>query len=192
MSGRSATPTDVDLDPSDLAHQTHAVAKYFNQIKTHEANKILAGGLLKDPTTGSSQLTGTGNTTWNVDIEALAAIVNGVAFESAAQADVAIHSGSFLTGLADGNSCKAAIVLKNVAGTVSQVIVKGTPALTGSEVAPTDTEIQTAVGAGNEWIKIGECTLDRTGDTTVDEAQDNGKRPILGVTVDTDFATFTG
>jgi hypothetical protein len=70
--------------------------------------------------------------------------------------------------------------------------VKGTPDTTGTQVAPTDAEIQTAVGAGNDWVKIAECTLNRTGDTTVTESQDNTGRPVLGVTVDTSFAVFTG
>jgi hypothetical protein len=192
MGARSAGWTAYDVDPSDLAGQTHAISNYFNMIKAHEANRVHAGGIAKDPTTGSSQLTGTGNTTWNVDIEAMIVSVGGVMKELAVQADVAIHSGSFLTGLISGASCIAAVVLKNVAGTVTQAIVKGTPATTGTQVAPTDAEIQTAVGAGNDWVKIAECTLNRTGDTTVTESQDNTGRPVLGVTVDTSFAVFTG
>lgn len=190
MGARSAQPVRYDLDPSDLAHQTHSVANYFNMVKAHEANKVHAGGIVEDPTTPSSQLSGTGNTTWNVDIDAIIAFVDGVGFEEPAQADVAIHSGSFLTGLVDGASCIAAVCLKNVAGVVSWEVVKGTPALTGTQVAPTDVEIQAAVGAGNDWIKVAECTLNRTGDTTVTETQNNLLRPVLSVTVDPDFAYF--
>jgi hypothetical protein len=109
--------------------------------------------------------------------------VDGVLGDIAAAADFDIHSASFLTGLVNGASCIAAIVAKNVSGTVTVVAVKGTPATTGSQRAPTDAEIQAAVGASNPWVKIGECTLNRTGDTTVTETQDNSLRPMLGINV---------
>ena len=191
MSSRSALYTEIDLDPSDLAHQTKSVANYFQMIKTHEANKVLAGGVVEDPTTPSAQLTGTGNTTWSADVSHLAARVGGTQIILAAAADFAIHSGSYLTGFANGSSCIAALVLKNVAGTITMVAVKGTPATTGSQVAPTDGEIQAAVGAGNAWVKVAECTLNRTADTTVTETQADA-RPVLGVNVDTAFGDFTG
>lgn len=192
MSVRSARHTQIKLDPSDLAHQTHAVANYFQMMKTHEANRIHAGGIVKDPTTPSAQLTGTGHTTWSIDVEALIAACGAVLKELAVQADAVIHSGSYLTGFANGSSCIAAVVLKNVSGTVTQAVVKGTPATTGSQVPPTDAEIQAAVGAGNDWVKFAEVTLNRTGDTTVTESQDNTLRPVLGVNVDTNFGAFTG
>lgn len=178
-----------DYQPSDMAHLSDVIANYFEMVRAHGRNHV-EGGIVKDPTTPSAQLTGTGNTTWSCDIEALFSAVAGVGFESAVQADVAIHSGSFLTGLVNGASCIAAVVLKNVAGTVTQAIVVGTPATTGSQLAPTDAEIQAAVGAGNEWVKIAECTLNRTGDTTVTETQNNLVRPILGVTVDANIGDF--
>lgn len=192
MSARSASITEVDLDPSDLAHQTHAVARYFAEIAAHEKNKTIMGGIGADPTTPSSQLTGTGNTTWNVDHSAVEGIVDGVFGSGAAATDLAVHSGSFLTGLVNGASCIAAIVLKNDSGTISVDAVVGTPATTGEQKAPTDGEIQTALGAGVAWIRLFESTLNRTGDTTVTEAQNNQVRPILGVTVAENFATFTG
>lgn len=191
MSSRSVSThanKERTVRPSDLDQLSDIIALYFESIRTHHHNHVMAGGLAVDPTTGSSQLTGTGNTTWNVNVGQLLASVDGVAVELAAAADFAIHSGSFLTGLADGSSCIAALVLKNVAGTITMVAVKGTPAVTGSQVAPTDAEIQTAVGAGNEWVKLAECTLNRTADTTVTETQDNSVRPMLGINVD----LFTG
>jgi hypothetical protein len=132
--------------------------------------------LLTDPSTGSSQLTGEGNTTWNVKIAAHECEVGGVNKVFAEQDDFSVHAGSYLAGFANGTSCIAAIVNKNVSGTVSTVAVKGTPATTGSEVAPTDTEIQAAVGAANAWVKVGEITLERDGDTSVAESQQNTKQ----------------
>jgi hypothetical protein len=192
MSARSEVAVHPDLDPAEFQHQTHALAKWFAELAVHVKNKIVAG-FVTDPTTPSAQLTGTGNTTWSYDMTTLLGIVNGAVGEIAAATDGTIHSGSFLTGLVDGASCVAALVLENNAGTFALTVVKGTPATTGSQKAPTDAEIQTAVGASVPWVKVAECTINRTGDTTVTESQNNNVRPILGVTVGgTDFGAFTG
>jgi len=193
MSSRSvATSANKSriYQPSDMDHLSDIIATYFESIRTHHRNSIQAGGIASAPTTGSSQLTGTGNTTWNVDVSALLATVAGVQAEIAVAVDHSIHAGSFLTGLADGSSCIAALVLKNVSGTISMVSVKATPAVTGSQVAPTDPEIEAVVLAGNDWIKIAECTLNRTADTTVTETQNNLLRPVLGVNVDLSMGDF--
>jgi hypothetical protein len=176
--------------PSDMDHLSDIIALHFESIRTHHANSVQVGGLAIDPTTPSSQLTGTGNTTWNVDVDRLCGTVGGVAIDLAAAADFSIHSGSYLANFADGNSCIAALVLKNVSGTITMVAVKGAAATTGTQVAPTDGDIQTAVGAGNEWVKVAECTINRTGDTTVTESQDNTFRPTLGVNIDTGMGDF--
>ncbi|MBT8428303.1 MAG: hypothetical protein KJN79_00175 [Gammaproteobacteria bacterium] len=189
---RSAAITAVDLDPADLAHQTHAVSNYFNQIKTHEANRVHAGGLAGAPTSASTQLTGAaGVTEWRIDVTALLAAVGGVVKELAVVADEVIHDTTVLVTAA-GQTCWAAVVLKNVAGTISMVTVKGTAAATASAVPPTDAEIQAGVGAGNDWVKIAECEITRTADTTVTQSQDNTKRPMFGINVDENFAAFTG
>ncbi len=193
MSLRSTRPTVVDLDPSDLTQQTHAVALYFNMLKTYEANRVHAGGIVKVATTPSAQLTGVGNTTWSVDVEAIIAACGGVLKEIALAADFSIHAGSFLTGLASLSSAIAAIVLKNVSGTVTMVAVIGTPFVTASGgVGPSDAVIQAAVGAGNAWVQVSEATLNRTADTTVTESWDSTQRPALGINVDEVFATFVG
>jgi hypothetical protein len=192
MSARSEVYTQVDLDPADLAHQTHALARYLGELAIHEKNKVVSGGIATDPTTPSSQLTGTGNTTWNVNHSLVEALVEGVLAELAAGDDLAIHSGSYLTGFANGTSCVAALVVKNDSGTLSVASVKGTPATTGSQKPPTDAEIQTALGAGVSWIRLADLTINRTGDTTVTESQNNQVRPLLGMTVATGFGTFTG
>lgn len=139
-------------------------------------NAVVDGGVVKDPTTPSSQLTGAGNTTWNVDVEALSAIVNSVNGQVAAAADEAIHSGSNL--LANGQSIYAWAVVTESGGTLDVSYVKGTAATTGSQVAPTDTEITAAVSSAN-WAKLALCLLNRTGDTTVTQSQDNSYRSML-------------
>ena len=193
MSARSAS-TQANksriYNPSDMDHYSDIVAGYFESIRTHHRNAIHSGGLAGDPTTGNAQLTGTGNTTWNVDVTALLCCVEGLATELAVAADFSIHSGSFITGFADGESVVAALVLKNDSGTITMDSVQGTPATTGGQVGPTDAEIQAALGAGVSWIKLAETTLNRTADTTVTESHDNTARPLLAVNVDTNMGDF--
>ena len=154
------------------------VAQQGLTVQPTDAVASCEGGDLSGPTTPNAQLTGTGNTTWNVDVAEYAAGLDedGTMKHDivAAGADLSIHAGSYLTGFANGNSCVAAIVAKNDAGTISTDSVKGTPATTGTQVAPTDAEITAEVGHTN-WIKLGETTLNRTADTTVTESHDNTK-----------------
>lgn len=192
MSTRSARYTEIDLDPSDLAGQTHAVANYFQQILTHESNRVHEGGRSGAPTSASTQLTGAGGVTeWRINIAALVVAVAGILADIAASADEVIHDTTNLLN-AVGQTCWAAVVAKNVAGTITVVTVKGTAAATASAVPPTDAVIQAAVGAGNSWVKLAECEITRSGDTAVTQTEDNTIRPVLGVSADTNFATFTG
>jgi len=130
---------------------------------------VLSGGEMSGPTTGSTQASGVGNTDWNIDLAAGLYEVNSTVDAVAASADFDIHSASFLTGLANGSSCIAAIVVKDTAGTLSYDKVKGTPATTGTQVAPTTAEIDTGIGHQN-WTKLGEVTINRDGDTSVTES----------------------
>lgn len=192
MSQRSAGVAQIDLDPSDMMEQTHAIANYFQAIKTHEANRIHASGVgSKAPTTPSTQLTGVGGITeWRVDIDPIVATVDGVIGQLAAASDLVIHNASVLLQI--GESIMAAIVAKNVLGVITLEIVKGAAALTGSQVPASDSAIQAAVGAGNHWVKISELILNRTADTVLTQVEDNSARPILGVNVSTNFGYFAG
>jgi len=144
------------------------------------------GMLHTAPTTPSAQVTGAGNTTWNVDIEAGVVLVGGVALDFGVQADFSIHAGSQFPSFDDGDSAISTIVAKNVAGTITLEVVKGAAAVTGLQVAPTDAEITAQIGLGIDWTKLAECTLNRTGDTTVTQSQDNAKRDFgIAVTVET-------
>jgi hypothetical protein len=145
---------------------------------------------LLEPTTPSSQLTGAGGfLTWNVDLSAGLVTCNGTVFQISEQADLALNSGTAL--VTNGQSCIAALILDDT-GVLRAV--KGTAALTASVRAPTDAAINTAVfnalGAGHEWIKLAECTINRTGDTTVTQSQNNLLRPFLGITVEAAYGGF--
>jgi hypothetical protein len=174
-------------DGPSLAQALRDIADDLATLKAAAGNTLASGsgvveGLMAvDPSAPSTQASGVGSTVWNAgNIEKGWVEVSGVLEDFAAQANFNIHTGSFLTGLVDTFSCKAAIVCKNEHGTVTMIAVKGAPALTANVVAPTDAEIGTAVGAGHTWCKIMECTLNRTGDTAVTESRDLTKRTRSG------------
>ena len=139
-------------------------------LYTYSRSPSVSGGLVSDPTTPSAQLTGTGDTTWNVNIAATLASNSQAGVEPAASEDFEIHGGSEL--VADGESCIAAIVVDYNGGSPTFAAIKGAAATTGEEVAPTDAEITTALGDGY-WVRLAHCTINRTGDTTVTQSQDN-------------------
>ncbi len=162
-----------------------AVVNKMNQLETGKANNVLVdGGVVKDPTTPSSQLTGAAATTWNVDVEALTAIVNSVNGQVAVAADEAIHDTTEL--VEDGESCYAYALLSESGGTIALEYVKGAAAVTGLQVAPTDAEILAGV-TGTNWVKLALCLINRTADTTVTQTQDLSCRGMLVNTAD--FAT---
>lgn len=140
-------------------------------------DRLVAGGLVKAPTTASTQVTGAGATNWNVNADALVAVVDAGVKELLASVDVVIHDTTQY--LVNGQSAIAAVVLKVAAnGTASIVTAKGAAATTGVQVAPDAAAIQTAVGTDLPWLKLGETTLNRTGDTTVTQSYDNTKRDV--------------
>lgn len=188
---RSAVSPSRHIQPSDAAHQYDRLIQHLEQLRTYMQNHV-EGIHAATPTTASDQLTGTGNTDWNVNLSGGLAVVGGVAKHFDVQADYDVHSGSYYPSFANGSSAIATIVAKNDAGTVSLAVVKGAAAVTGSQVAPTDAEIQTSVGAGVSWVKVCELLLNRTADTTVTQSEDNTKRPIPAVTgQDTDFGNWS-
>lgn len=188
MGARSVAITPTTAYKASMRNNApNGLVNRIKMIAAHEANRVLSGFLVEDPTTPSSQAAGVGNTVVNVNRSAGLAVVNGVVYYLAKTDDYALHTGSLYTGFANGQSAVITLCLKNVAGTVTLEIVKGAAALTGAQVAPSDATITAQVGAGNTWIKLAEITINRTGDETMTQSIDNGKRPVLGVTVDTSF-----
>lgn len=139
-----------------------------------DGSGLIEGGYVKDPTTGSTQATGAaGATDWNVDITAALVEVAGVYAEIAAAADYDVHSSTIVhADFQVGKSIVAALVLQNSSGTITVEVVLGSVADTGSEVAPTDAELATAMAAMDGWARLCNCTLNRTADTTVTQSQD--------------------
>jgi len=192
MSNRSvSTPDRAGKTPSEIANRNSKLCQDLEALRTFMRNHI-QGGYLKAPTTSSAQLTGSGNTTFNVNYESGLAVVDGVAASVPLKADLSIHAGSNIGWAAlTTKSCVAAVVAKSVSGVITLVAVKGTVDLDADAVGPTDAVIQAAVGAGNPWVKVGETTLERTADTTVVQTYDNTKRPILCVNEDSQLGDWS-
>src|SRR3990172_3829963 len=92
----------------------------------NQANGIMNGLIVGTPSTPSSQAPGVGNTDWNVDITAGYSYIAAVGGAEVAQVDFNVHTGSLL--LANGQSCLAWIVERNVGGNLTTIPVVGTPA----------------------------------------------------------------
>jgi len=163
--GQGLNPTH---DEPNIASVPRGIADDLAAIGGAAADGVIMGLRAGTPTTGSTQITGAGATNWNVNVEAGSCLVNDVEGNFEPDADRAIHDTTQL--VADGESCYAWIVASEAAGSVSKEDVKGTAATTGTEVAPTDAEIDTAVGH-TRWTKLALCLINRTGDTTVTQSE---------------------
>lgn len=130
-----------------------------------------AASFASAPSTASTQATGAGATAWRVNCAARTVSLGSASASISAAADFSIHSATQLA--ANGQSCRARLVAKNVSGVISVVAVKGTAATTGTETAPSDATVQAAVGAGNAWLQLADVMISRTGDTTVTQTQDS-------------------
>lgn len=141
-------------------------------------NNRIEGAFIKPSTTGSSQLTGTGNGTYLYDISPGFAIVDGKVLEINAAADVACEAAANV--MANGYSKHYMFVAyRSNVGVVTRLTVPGTAALSADAVPPTPAEITAAVPAGCPWVCLGSMVIARTADTTVTEAVDNQYRPMF-------------
>ena len=191
MSQRSVKTDTRRVEPSTMAFHISKIAQDLEALRNQFRNQVLEG-VASTPTTGSTQASGAaGATVWNINHSQIVVTVAGVTQHFVAAADYNIHTGSVYTGLISGTSAIVALVAVNTAGTITLDTVNGTAATTDSQVAPTDAEIQTAVGADQSWVKIAELTINRTADTTVTQSEDNSKRPLVGITEDTGFGDWS-
>jgi hypothetical protein len=136
------------------------------------------GAFVQSSTTGSSQLTGTGNGTFLYDITPGFAVVDGKVLEINGAVDQACEAAGNI--LASGESkIYMFIAYKSVSGTVIRKTVEGAVAATASVAPPTPAEISAAVPVGCPWVCLGSMQINRTGDTTVTEDVDNQYRPMF-------------
>jgi hypothetical protein len=143
-------------------------------------NRVITGMLVGVPTTASTQVTGAGASDFNVNIAAGILAAGNIVKEFAAQADYDLASAAAAI-IANGQSIVVSIIAyTSVAdGVVRLRTIRGTVATTGSQVAPTDAVIAASLGTGTFWWKLADCTVNRTGDTTVTQSYNNAVRPSL-------------
>lgn len=136
------------------------------------------GGIVSDG--GTTQASGASGTL-NFDIDTTAipeALIDGEVHTLAAQTDADATAGNAVTwGATSGKAVVAAVVLSGGSANDTPAIetVFGDVATSGSQVAPSDDDIDTALGHDN-WTRLADVTITRTADTTVTFAADNAVR----------------
>lgn len=120
-----------------------------------------------------TQASGTGATTWTVDVAALDVLVAGTYGHVNAQSGLAVHGSTQL--VADGQSIYVWLVEKKHDGSLSTVAVKGTAATSGSETIPTEAQIVAALAADETYTKLALLHVARVG-TTMTETIDMSYR----------------
>ena len=142
----------------------------FNRFMVH-------GAMVKASTTGSSQVTGTGDGTYLYDIDQGVAVVDGQVLNIAAAADQALEAAADIM-IDTFSKVYTIIAWKNSAGTVALKVVAGTAALSADAVEATIAEIEAGIQADAKFVKLATMTIARTGATTVTEAVDNTVRDL--------------
>lgn len=139
-------------------------------------NQVI-GAMIQAPTTASTQVTGTGNGTYNYNINQGIVILDGIVLEIAAAADQLCETAANI--MASGYSrWYLFIVYKLLDGTIARKTIKGTVALTAAVVMPTPAEIEAQIPVDTPWLCIGATLVNRTGDTTVTQSVKNELRPM--------------
>lgn len=148
--------------------------------------RIVYGMIPATPTNASTQATGTGASDFNVDFKAVATgspaglvLVDGKAKQFAAQADFDVAS-SAAQQMAVGQSRIYTIIayLNQHDQEIYLKSVPGAAATTGSQVAPTDAEIDALLAQGTVWMKICNVTVNRTADQTLTQTYDTTVREL--------------
>lgn len=178
---------------TDSDNAMRALGQLIRIIRDYLCNRVLGAPSAVAPTTASTQATGAaGATEVRVNLPEIRCIVNETEKTFTAEADRVLHDTTVYTGvdattLTSGKSAIITIVAKNNAGTVTLVDVKGGTATTGAQVEPTDAQIAAVVTGGLPYIKVSKVTINRTGDETITQSQDNSCQPRLGVNIDQGF-----
>jgi len=166
----TANPAILDAQAERLIVRHNALFAY---LACHAVGGIVADG-------GTTQGTGA-NGTFNFDVDTTAvtdSLIDGEVHVLAAQTDADSTGGAaVLWGATSGKSLVAAVVLSGGAANDTPAIesVMGAVATTGSQVAPSDDDIDTAL-THNNWTRLCDMTVNRTADTTVTFSFDNAAR----------------
>lgn len=150
-------------------------------LETWRNNRV-EGFLSSPPTTASTQASGAVAPAWRVNrapgVARHAGDLSAKPVGSSNLTDFDVTAAAGVGALAIGQSVIVCLVWCHIyAGTISIKTVKGTPATTGQQLAPTDTQIRTVIAgfypSDTSYVRESKLTLNRTGDTTVTQSQDN-------------------
>jgi hypothetical protein len=137
------------------------------------------GGLLRPPTTASTQDTGTGASDYNVDVDPATVVLDGYVGYIEAKADLALDTASAGSAvLASGEARYYALVawLDRLAGAVKFGLLKGTIAAVASAARLTDADVQARIGTSNPYVILGQTRCHRSADTTIAQRYENHDR----------------
>ncbi len=181
--------------PALIDLQGEAILTRINELSALLGTNC-RGGAITDG--GTTQASGA-NAAFNLDLDV--AIVEGmvanVPVYKAAGVDIDATGGADLLWTAtSGKDVSCAVVLHlgaDGATAVAYDTVLGAVADTGESVAPTEDEIDEALGH-SYWVLVGDVVFSRTADTTVTVTPDYSRRASLGskVTEGTPAANRTG
>ena len=166
--------------PSLIAAQSTSILLMLGSVAAYGQNHV-HGGVVTDG--GTTQATGV-NGVLNFDVDAsqiVDMVVGGLPREKAAATDIDATAGAAVVwGATSGKAVVFAVVVDGGSGNdqESYDALPGSVAATGSEVAPTDAEIEVVLGHSN-WVRVADVTITRTGDTAVTVAVDHTVRPRI-------------
>lgn len=138
-------------------------------------NSVQAGLLAGAPTTASTHADG-GTYDFNVNIEPGLVKVNNVLKEFAAQVDFDIDNGAESPISSSATDIIYTVVAAEEDGNITLEVVAGAAAGSEDVVPPTDEDISTEVGHDN-WIKLFNTKISRTGTSAISQTYDNSVRP---------------
>ena len=138
-------------------------------------NSVQAGLLAGAPTAASTHADG-GAYDFNVDIEPGLVKVNNVLKEFAAQVDFDIDNGAESPISSSATDIIYTVVAAEEDGNITLEVVAGAAAGSEDVKPPTDEDISTEVGHDN-WIKLFNTKISRTGASAISQTYDNSVRP---------------
>jgi hypothetical protein len=162
------------------------VLKEISDLDYWQKNRVVDGLIFSAPTSASTQASGAVPAVWRVDKSTGLVLVDGLVNQDPGAISLNIDGeyGVALPALGVGQSIVATylfVIFGNAEVWGSQIVL-GTPATTASVLPPTNAEINAALialGANDpHYIRIAKLTLNRTGDTTVTQSQDNTWRDV--------------
>lgn len=138
-------------------------------------NSVQAGLLAGAPTAASTHADGD-TYDFNVDIEPGLVKVNNVLKEFAAQANFDIDNGAESPISSSATDIIYTVVAAEEDGNITLEVVAGAAAGSEDVEPPTDEDISTEVGHDN-WIKLFNTKISRTGASAISQTYDNSVRP---------------